>query len=259
MADREDAPLRIIVNETLAREWFPGEDPIGARLIGAAPIPETMILEVIGVVGNVKNEGIREDVRPTMMLPYTNAAFATQWQRFMTLMVRSDEDPLALTASVRSAISAVDSRLSVSQIQTLDDVVSDQVAGPRFVTLLLGMFAGLALLLAALGIYGVISYSVAQRTQEIGVRIALGANRGNVLKLVIGQGLSLVAARIGIGIVLAFAATRALAGLLFGVSSTDPWTFLGAAVFLAGVGIMATYFPARRASNVEPVMALRHE
>ncbi len=257
--DRVGAPFAIVINEAMAREWFPDEDPIGARLKGGAPIPDDIILEIVGVIGDVKNEGIREAVRPTMLFPYTNAAFATGWQRFMTLMVRSSATPTTLAADVRRAIREVDGQLTVSQIQTLEEVVSGTVAVPRFVTAVLGGFALLALVLAALGIYGVISYTVTQRTREIGVRIALGADRNNILRLVMRGGVVLAAVGIGVGVVLALGITRLLTGLLFEISSSDPSTYLSVGLVLGLVALAASYLPARRASSVDPIHALHHD
>ena len=200
-----------------------------------------------------------EEVRETVLLPLANPAFATGWQRHMTLMVRTPGDPTALAASARSAIAEIDSKLTVYNIRTLDQVVSDTVAAPRFVTLLLGLFAALALALAAVGVYGVISYSVAQRTQELGVRIALGAERLAVVRLIVGQALVLALIGIGVGLAAALGVTRAIASLLFNVSAVDPPTYAGVALFLALVAILAAYLPARRASAIEPIVALRSE
>ena len=256
--DRLGSAPVILINHTMARKWFPEEDPIGARL-RLWNTPDSTLFEIVGVVGDVKNEGIMEPVRENILLPLANPVFATGWQRHMTLMVRTPSDPTALAGTVRSAISDVDSRLTVYDIRPLDQVVSDAVAVPRFVTLLLGSFALLALILAAVGVYGVISYSVAQRTQELGVRIALGASRDSVLKLIIGQALTLALIGVGIGVAAALGVTRSLAGLLYGVSPVDPMTYVGVSLFLTLVAVIAAYLPARRASSIEPVVALRSE
>ena len=242
----------------MAERRFPDGDAIGARLIPWS-IPDAPVLEVIGVIGKVKNEGIREEVRETMLFPYTNAGPAHPWQRHMTLMARSASDPAALTAAVREAVLSVDRAVPITMVQTLDDVVASTVAGPRFVTILLGIFASLALGLAAIGVYGVISYSVAQRTHEIGVRMALGAGIGKVQRLVLKQGLSIALTGIAIGVAGALATTRLLSGILYGVSATDPVTFVGVAMFLTGVAILASYLPARRASTIAPTVALRSQ
>ena len=255
--DRLGAPIRVLIDETMAQKRFPDDDPIGQRLIPWFPNAPT--LEIIGVVSKVKNEGIREEVRETILFPYTNAGPAHPWQRHMTLMVRSSSNPTALTAAVREAVLSVDRAIPITQVQTLEDVVAGTVAGPRFVTILLGIFASLALGLAAIGVYGVISYSVAQRTHEIGVRMALGAGSGQVQRLVLRQGLSIALIGIAIGVAGALIATRLLTGILYGVSATDPVTFGGVAVFLAAVALAASYFPARKASTIEPIVALRAE
>ena len=257
--DRVGAPVAIVINQAMAREWFPGENPVGARLRGAQPLPDSLVMEVVGVIGDVKNEGIRESVRPTMLLPYTNAAFATGWQRFMTLMVRSPGDPGALAADVREAVREVDAKLTVSQIQTLDDVVSSTVAVPRFVTALLGVFAALALTLAALGIYGVISYTVSQRTREMGVRMALGATKSDILRLVMGSGVMLATVGVAVGVFLALGLTGLLSGILYQVSRTDPATYVVVGLVLTLVALLASYLPARRASTVDPMRALHHD
>ena len=258
-SDRLGSTRVVLINQAMARRRFANEDPIGTR-IRLANLPDTtLIFEVVGVFGDVKNEGIMEEVRESILLPLANPAFATGWQRHMTLMVRTPADPTALAGMLRSAISNVDSKLTVYNVRTLDQVVSDSVAGPRFVTLLLGLFAGLALALAAIGIYGVISYSVAQRTQEIGVRMALGAEAGSVLRLVMRQGLLLAVVGIGVGMAAAAAATRALSSLLYEVSRTDPLTFGSVIVFLVVVAMLASYLPARRASRIDPMVALRNE
>ena len=256
--DRLGSAPVMLINETMARKRFPDEDPIGARL-RLMNANDSTLFEIVGVIGDVKNEGIMEEVREAVLLPLGNPAFATGWQRHMTLMVRTPGDPTALAGPVRSAISEVDSRLTVYDIRPLQRVVSDAVAAPRFVTWLLGTFASLALVLAAVGVYGVISYSVAQRTQELGVRIALGAGRDAVLKLVIGQALTLALIGIGIGLVAALGATRGIAGLLYEVSVVDPMTYGGVSLFLVIVAVIAAYLPARRASAIEPVVALRSE
>ncbi|MCZ6758985.1 MAG: ABC transporter permease [Gemmatimonadetes bacterium] len=257
--DRGDAPIRILINQSMAESWFPNEDPIGKRLIMARGNPDPQPMEIIGVVGDVKNEGIKEDVRSTFLFPLTNPSFASGWRRHMTLHVRTNGDPAAMIPTVREAVAEVDPALPVTKIKTLDMVVSATVAGPRFVTILLGLFAGLALLLAAIGIYGVVSYSVAQRTQELGVRMALGAGQGNILRLVMKQGVGLAVVGVLAGSSAAFLMTRLLSGILWGVSATDPLTFASVSLFLIVVAALATYVPAWRASRIDPVECLRQE
>ena len=241
----------------MAQKRFPDEEPIGQRLIPW--FPDAPPLEIIGVVGKVKNEGIREEVRETILFPYTNAGPAHPWQRHMTLMVRSSSNPTALTTAVREAVLSVDRAIPITQVQTLEDVVAGTVAGPRFVTILLGIFATLALGLAAIGIYGVLSYSVNQRTQEIGIRMALGARPAQVRRIVVGQGLVLAAIGIAVGIGGAFGLTRLLDSMVFGVSVRDPFIFVVVPVTLGLVAALAGYLPARRATKVDPMEALRSE
>lgn len=257
--DRADGPLRILINRTMAESWFPNEDPLGQRLVIATGVPDPQPMEIIGVIGDVKNEGIREDVRETILLPLANPSFASGWRRHMTLHVRTNSDPAAMAATVRQAVSEVDPSLPVTNIRTLERVVSDTVAGPRFVTILLGLFAGLALVLAGVGVYGVVSYSVAQRTHELGVRMALGAGQRSVLVLVMKQGVGIAVLGVAVGAVAAFFVTQLLTGLLYGVSATDPLTFGTVAVFLVGVAALATYVPAWRASRIDPMECLRQE
>ena len=256
--DRLGQPIRILINETMARRRFQDADPIGARLKPWG-IPDAPFFEIIGVVGDVKNEGIREEVRETLLLPYTNAGPAHPWQRHMTLMVRSATNSTALTTAVRETVLSVDRSIPITNVQTLEKVVAGTMAGPRFVTILLGIFAAIALSLAAIGIYGVISYTVARRTQEIGVRMALGAGGNHVRLLILKQGMWVASIGIALGVGGAFAATRFLRGILFDVSPTDPATFTGVVMVLAIVALLASYIPARRASRIDPLDAVRYE
>jgi putative ABC transport system permease protein len=178
---------------------------------------------------------------------------------FATFVVRTSGDPVAMTSAVRGAMQEVDRGLPVYNIKTVNDVISDSVAPRRLNMLLLGIFAGLALVLAAVGIYGVISYSVSQRTREIGIRMALGASHSSVLKLVVGEGMILALIGVGIGVLASFFLTRLMSTLLFGVGTTDPITFIAISLLLTGVSIVATLIPARRAIRVDPMVALRYE
>jgi putative ABC transport system permease protein len=187
-----------------------------------------------------------------MYLPSIRAGFAA-------VVIRSSGDPLALTASVREAVREVDRDLPIANIRSMDQIMSNMAGNARFRTLLLGVFAAVALLLAAIGIYGVISYSVAQRAREIGIRIAIGAQNRDVLSLVVGQGMKLALIGVGVGIAGALAFTRVLSGMLFNVSATDPLTFVGVSTLLALVALLACYVPARRAMSVDPMVALRCE
>jgi len=248
------APVAV-VSESLARRFWPaypkGENPLGQHLlIGAYPQP----VEIVGVVANVHEAGL--DIRPT---PEVYQPFAQRPLQSVMLAVRTRGNPLGFVNVVRSRIHAVDPDQAVSAVRTMREVVQESLGRPRMMTLLVGVFAGLALLLAAVGVYGVVSYSTAQRKHEVGIRIALGAKRGNILRLVLGQGLRLALAGIVVGEAGACALTRVLKSLLFDVSATDPATFAATAVVFISVTLLACYVPARRACRVDPMVALRYE
>jgi putative ABC transport system permease protein len=236
----------------MARRFWPDESPIG-RKIGFA-CEGDLCRTIVGVVGDVRQESLTEDSRPEIFVPYRQFPHG-----YMTLFVRADSNPASLTAAVRNHILAVDSGQPVSNVKTLEQHIADSVAQPRLTSMLLGIFAALALILAAVGVYGVISYSVAGRTREIGIRMALGAGRGDVFKLVISQGMGLASAGIAIGVAGAALLTRFMQSLLYGVSATDPVTFVALSVLLGSVALVACYVPARRATKVDPMVALRHE
>ena len=248
--DHGEAPQVVMINEAAVRRYWPDEDPVGARITFGGE----NYREVIGVVGDTKHFGLDQDERPATYLP-----FAQTPRPFMSLVVRTSGDPMALARSVQAEVRDIDSDLAVSGVASMRDVVSGTVAFERLVMALLVGFAGSAMTLAAIGIYGVMSYNVEQRTQEIGVRVALGADRGDVLKLVVGKGMRLTLAGVGIGLVASLALSRFLESLLFEVSATDPWTFVLVPVALALVSLLASYIPARRASRVDPIVALRYE
>ena len=240
----------VVISETLANGVFGDDDPLGQRLLLA--INEKTPIEIIGIVGDIRHRTLEADPLPMMYLPVPS----TQWTN---LTIKVSGDPLSMAAAVRREVHVIDSDQPVAAIRTMEQVVAESVGAPRYRTSLLGLFAFIALLLAAIGIYGVSSYAVAQRTHEIGIRMALGAEPRDVQWLVIGRGIGLALVGVGGGLVGAFGLTRLLAGLLFGVTATDPLTFAGVAVILTGIAFLACWIPARRAAKVDPMVALRHE
>ena len=243
----------VLINETLARTFWPNANPLGQRITMKDWGPP-LTGEIVGVVGDVKGSGLDATVGPMLYWPYTQFE-----QIFNTMVVRTDGDPLRFTAAVKDRIWSVDKDQPVSRVQTMDQILSDSVARRRLYVVLLCVFAWVALLLAAAGIYGVVSYSVAQRTREIGIRVALGAERVDVLWLIVAQAAKLALTGELLGILLALGITRLMASLLFGTSAADPFTFACVAILLSGVALVACYIPARRAMRVDPMVALRYE
>jgi putative ABC transport system permease protein len=251
----EDAEARhvVLVSQSLADKYFPGEDPLGKRIkvfMAENPVPT----EIVGVVGDVRYDSLTDEAEPTVYMPHPELTY-----EFMTLVIRTSGDPAEITPAVRRELAAIDADQPVSDVRTMNQVMADTVARARFNTLLLGLFAGLATLLAAVGIFGVMNYAVTLRTREIGLRMALGAQPGRVLLLVLRQGLLLTLAGIGVGLAGALALTRLMSGLLFGVGATDPATYASIVLLLAVVSLVACYIPARRATRVDPLVALRYE
>jgi putative ABC transport system permease protein len=243
----------VIINQAFQRRYWPDENPLDKRIrIGRAP--DSPWLTIVGVAADVKESGLNTDTEAGMYLPYVVAPAPA-----MTLVLRTVREPLSLAVAAGAAIRQVDSEQAVSNISTLEQLLSDTVAQPRFNTGLLALFALLALLLAAVGIYGVMSYAVTARRQEIGLRMAMGAQARDVLKLVVGQGMKLVAFGLALGLLAALGLTRWLKTLLFNVEATDPLTYAVIAALLAAVALLACYIPARRAMKVDPLVALRHE
>ena len=241
----------VLVDEQLARRFWPNGDALGKHIKYDSPTPH----EIIGVVGDVRNYGSETPGRIKMYTPFGRWPLPSS-----TLAVRSTGvDPLNLAAAIKSEVQAINSDVPVSEIATLESLLARRIAPRRFNTWMLGLFAAIALLLAAVGIYGVMSYAVTQRTHEIGIRMALGAETRHVLKLVLGHGMMLVLMGVTIGLAGAFALTRLMSSLLFGVSATDPVTFVAIMTLLAGVALLACYIPARRAAKVDPMVALRYE
>ncbi|HSB09291.1 MAG TPA: ABC transporter permease [Blastocatellia bacterium] len=253
--DKKSTPV-IVVNDTFAQKFFPGEDPIGKHIkpgIGTDDSPSVW-REIVGVVGSVSHLSLSADPDPEYYVPHAQMPFDS-----MTIVARTEGDPRSLISAVRSEVRALDGDLPVYNFKTLEEYVAGSVAQPRFNTLLLAIFAGIALVLTAVGLYGVMSYSVTQRTHEIGIRMALGAGGHDVLKMVVRQGMTLTLVGMGAGLAGAYFLTRFMESLLFGVSATDPITFIGISVVLAGVALGACFVPARRATRVDPMIALRYE
>jgi putative ABC transport system permease protein len=262
--DREERPLVAVVDETMAREFWPGEDPVGRRVAfeyqGSGDAPEPIWREVVGVVGHVRHYELKSESRVQIYVPYTQPPIWFESRRRpMAVFVKTRIEPASIVPVVRSELRALDPNLPMYDIQTMEEVVSQEVGTDRMFSGVLSIFAAVAMLLAAVGIYGVLSYTVSRRTHEIGVRLALGAGTGDVIRLILRRSLLLTAAGLGIGLAAAFAATRVLAGALFEVSATDPVTYGGVGLLLAFVALMASYIPARRATRVDPVIALRYE
>ncbi|MGB7924281.1 MAG: ABC transporter permease, partial [Pyrinomonadaceae bacterium] len=259
--DSKDAPGVVIVDEMLAQRFFPGEEAIGRRLKVGGPDEQAPWLTIVGVARHVKYYGLDEQPRVEIYTPYPQLPeeYLARVVSNMTLAVRTSSDPLGMVSTVRGEILAVDNDQPVFDIQTMEKIVDDSVGPRRFSMLLLAVFAATAMTLAAVGIFGVMSYSVTQRTHEIGIRMALGAQGRDVLKMIVRQGMLLALVGIGLGLAGAFALTRVMAGLLYGVSATDPVTFTGVSLLLTGVALLACYIPARRATKVDPMEALRYE
>jgi putative ABC transport system permease protein len=251
--DRQDAPRAILINERLAERFFAGEDPLGKRLdLGDGA--KNGYWEIVGVVGNVKHEGLEEEISPEVYVPYAKAAW-----RGMTVAVRTTNDPAQVVSAVQNELRGLDRDQPVFNVRTMDRVVKESLAPQRVTTWLLVIFASIALLLAGIGIYAVMSYTVAQRTHEIGVRMALGAQPGDILRMVIRQGMLLTFAGLAAGLVASLLVTRGMTKILYGVKATDPATFIAISLLLTLVALAAHYFPARRATRVDPMIALRYE
>jgi putative ABC transport system permease protein len=254
-AERDYAALNtIVIDEEFARRYWPDEDPIGKRVaMGSEERPQ--FLTVVGVVGRVKMEGLSQDSnRVQGYFP-----FAQVPGEGMTVILKAAGDPNQLIAAVRQQVKAIDPDQPIYSVRTMDDIRAESVAPERLNLTLLSIFAGIALVLAIVGIYGVMSYSVTQRTHEIGIRMAIGAQPRDVFRMVIAQGMILALIGVGIGLIGAFALTRLMATMLFGVEPTDPATFAAIAVLLTAVALVACYVPGRRATKVDPVVSLRYE
>jgi putative ABC transport system permease protein len=256
--DLDAAPV-LIVNEALARQYFPNQDPIGKRLApGFSTVPvhddDNGMREIVGVVADVKHRSLQGAPQPEIYFAQSQMPMSA-----MTVVIRTAGEPRALQQAVRGVVQSLDRNVPVYGVRTLDEILDRSVESPRFNTLLLGLFAAVALLLTTVGLYGVISCSVSENTQQIGIRVALGAQRRDVFKMILGQGVLLTTAGVAIGLGAAYGLSRVMTSLLFGVGSTDPLTFTAVAALLLVVSGLACYLPARRAMNVDPMVALRHE
>jgi putative ABC transport system permease protein len=253
--DKPDAPQVVLINETLARRHFPNEDPVGLKIItrgrqrGNAP-PQP--LEIVGVVSDVRHDGLDKEPRAEHYRPFTQVPNGS-----LIFAVRTSADPVSLLPTLKARIWEVNATQPIYAAETLENLVFKSLKARRFSLLLLCAFAALALALAVVGIYGVMSFATAQRRREIGVRMALGAHRGDILKLILRQGMRLTLLGVGVGLAAALALTRLLRTLLYGVNASDPLTFAGVAVLLTAVALLACWIPALRATKVDPMSALR--
>jgi putative ABC transport system permease protein len=247
----------VIINEALARRFFPNQDPIGRRIRPRASIGpgEAEMRDIVGVVSDIKHRSLATDAQPEVYVPYAQLPISNS----MMLLLRTETDPHSLVSAARAEVHALDKDLPIYEVRTLDQYFSEAVAHPRFNGLLLTVFACVALILTTIGLFGVMSYSVTQRTHEIGIRTALGAQSRDVLKLVVKQGMTLALIGVAIGLITSLALTRLMKSLLFGVGATDPATFVSVALLLTCVALLACYVPARRATKVDPMIALRCE
>lgn len=265
--DADETHGVVVISNSMARRFWPHEDALGKQIRPQFPemnaywIPESkhLWLPFVGVVGNVRQDGrigVPQDQAnlPQMYLPYRQNPSS-----IMHLMVRTSTDPLAWTAAVRAEVYAVDRDQPVFDVKTMEEVVAESFSGSRVLTLLLGAFAALALFLAAIGIYGVMSYTVRQRTHELGIRMALGAERLDVLKLIVRQGMILALTGVVAGLIAAFSITHVMSSALYGVGGGDPVTYAGVSVLLIGIAFIACYAPAHKATKVDPMIAVRYE
>ncbi len=253
--DNTSAPLVMIINQQTAHEIFPGENPVGKRItFGNVDNGQPRWFEIVGVVANVRSLELREEAQAEIYF----SSLQDYWPA-MSLVVRSSVEPESLSGSIRQVVNDVDKSVPVSQVKTMDHVVSESITQPRFNLFLLGLFSTVAMLLSAAGIYGVTAYTVSQRTHELGIRLALGAQVSDVLKMILGQGMVVIGVGLVLGLAAAFALMRLLRSLLFGVGENDPLTFAAITLVLLFVALIACYIPARRATKVDPLVALRSE
>jgi putative ABC transport system permease protein len=251
--DRADGPLNVLASEKLAREFWPNTSAIGKTI--SMPWGDTLVATIVGVVGDVRHNGPATDPRYTLYWEHQ------QFQpfNFMSLVVRADGNHTGLMAAIRAEVQRSDPDLPVFRVRSMDSYLAEALAQSRFAMLTLGLFAAIAVVLAAVGIYGVMSYAVSQQTHEIGIRMALGAGTGDVVGLVIRNGMMLTGIAVGIGAAGALALARLMEGMVFGISTSDPLTFVGVSAFLGAVALLACFLPAKRATKVDPIKALKTE
>jgi putative ABC transport system permease protein len=252
--DNQTSPGVVIVSESWARRFLPGEAAIGKRIKLGGPDSKRPWLSIVGIAGDVHDTALEKEARPCVYIPYSQFPSAS-----MTLVVRSALDPRVFVGAIRDTVWSVDKDQPLTAVKTMDQYLADSISPRRFNALLLTIFASVALVLASVGVYGVMAYSVAQRVREIGIRMALGAEPSRVINLIVGGGMTLALAGVAIGVAIAWALTRVMSSLLYGVSATDSMTFVFASILLVGVTLFATYIPARRAARVDPMIALRSE
>jgi len=252
--DSPSSPKVAIISETLVRRYFPNQDPLGKQMRFGFPPNTDVAREVVGIVGDVRDAALSRKPEPMMYVPFAQAPLYGG-----EVVVRSSLSAASVAAGIREAVRSMDKNLPVTDIESLNDAVGQSISQERFRTFLLGSFSAIALVLAAVGIFGVMSHSASQRTHEIGIRVALGAERRDVLRLILGQGTKLALLGLGVGLVAAFLLTRLMSSLLYRISATDPATFASVTIILLSVALTACYIPARRAMRVDPMVALRHE
>ena len=254
--DNETVPVKVLINQALAQRDFPGESAIGKRITlrNTSVNNEPIWFEIIGITANVRSLELKEEAPPEFYFTIKQSPFEQ-----MSMVIRSTVEPGSLAPSLRQAVAEVNKSVPVSDIKTMEHIVSESVTQPRFNLFLLGLFSGIALLLSAAGIYGVTAYTVTQRTQELGIRLALGAQMRDILKMILGQGMIVIGIGLVIGLAAAFALTRLMRSLLFGIGENDPATFGAITLVLLLVALVACYIPARRAAKVDPLIALKYE
>jgi len=252
-ADKADTPPVIVVNQTFAKKFWPNEDALGKRIVMGSMSDDPKWITIVGIVGDIRHFGLDIDPRPEMYVPFAQSGYFTT-----IYVVRSNQDPQILLSAIRRQIQAIDPAVPLANVRSFENLIGDSVAPRRLAVVLLGVFAGVAVLLAGVGIYGVMSFLVVQRTHELGVRMALGAQRRDVLKLVLVRSLKLISAGTIIGLIIAVMSTRTLQALLYSVSAFDMATFVLVTVLLGAIALVASYLPAIRATRADPMVVLGH-